>query len=156
MDMDALLKNKGLMALAVIVLIIAGAGYYYYEKNKPQYGSWRFGVCKTFIELQLRFPESLWITAVIEDPRYSEVYASYVNAHGMRPTRVYKCNFKQEGNRWVVDYINIDNERIDDKIVEEFNMLMPLLINNPDIDRQLPKWLGSDIEYLRQEYRDRR
>jgi hypothetical protein len=156
MDINAFLKNKAFLALAVVVLVIAGGIYYLYEKNKPEYGTWRFGVCKTFIETQLRFPDTLWITAVIEDPYYAEIYASYVNAHGMRPTRVYKCNYKLVGDRMTIDYINIDNERIDDKIVKEFNMLVPMLINNPDVDLELPEWLGLDIKYLRQEYRDRR
>jgi hypothetical protein len=155
MDFDALLKNKLFLALGVIVLILAGGGFYYYDSNKPSYGSWRYGVCKTFIETRLRFPHTLWITSVIEDPRYSEIYASYVNAHGIRPTTVYKCNFKMENNRPVIDYINVDNKKLDDETVQKFNMLVPFLINNPDVDLTLPKWLGYDVKYLRQEYRDR-
>lgn len=156
MDIEKLKKNKLLMALAIILLILAGAGYYYYESNKPSYGTWRYGVCRAFVELQLRFPKTMWVTQVVEDSHYAEIYVSYLNAHGMRPTRVYKCNYKQSGNSIKIDYITIDNEKIDDKIVNKFNQVVPFLINDPDLDTLLPDWHGLDLQHLRPEYRDRR
>jgi len=132
-------------------LAVIGAGaYLYYDMNRPATGSWRYGVCRTFVELETRYPHTINVTQVVEDARYAEIYVSFINAHGVRPTRVYKCNYKQtETGQILVDDIYVDFDRISDEKIDLFNKMVPFLIESKDIDTTLPNWEGMSIEALR-------
>jgi len=155
MNYQALFKDKLLLALGVIVLLCGIGGFVYYDMNKPEYGTWRYGLCRTFAELQIRFPSTMWITQVIEDPKYAELYVSYLNAHGVRPTRAYKCNYDFIDGRIHMTSVTVDFDQLSDEVVAKFDQTIPFLINDPDLNLELPPWEGMDIEHLRPDYLDR-
>jgi hypothetical protein len=146
---DSLKPYQTYIFLAGFLAVIAFGIYIYKDMNRPALGSPLFGLCKSFIDLDIRYSETLNVTQVVNGRDYVEVYASFVNAHGVRPTRVYRCNFEQTPQGIRIRDIVIDFQKIKDERVEEFNMLVPFLINNQDIDRTLPNWEGMSLEALK-------
>lgn len=135
--------------IGAFLLVLAIGGFVYYDMNRPSYGSWRFGICKTYAELDTRYPHTIEVTQVVEDRTYAEIYVSFLNAHGMRPTRVYKCNYEQTDRGIRLKEVYVDFDRQSDEKVNKFNQTIPFLMNNPDIDVTLPNWEGMSVEALR-------
>lgn len=146
---DALKKHGEYIFIGAFLLILAIGGFVYYDMNRPSYGSWRFGLCKTFAELDIRFPHTMEITQVVEDRTYAEIYVSFLNAHGMRPTRVYRCNYEQTERGILMKEVYVDFDRLSDERIAKFNKTVPFLMNNPDIDLTLPNWEGMSLQALR-------
>lgn len=134
--------------VAIIGIISVGA-FGYYDMTKPAKGTPLFGVCRTFIETHIQYPHTLNITQVVQGRDYVEIYASFINAHGMRPTSVYRCNFELTNQGILLDEIIIDFEKINDEITRRFNQNVPFLLKSKDVDLTLPNWEGMSLENLK-------
>lgn len=121
----------------VAVCAIIGVGIY--EYRKPPHGTWRIGVCRVFAELYIRFPQTLRIEKADEKPTFAEITLNHLNAHGSRPTQVFRCDFMQQGEAILVSEIRIDREKIDQEYIDRFNIVLPYLIEHPDLNTELPK-----------------
>jgi hypothetical protein len=96
--------------IGLLVLAIIGLGIYEYKK--PPQGTWRFGLCRVFVENYIRYPHTLYIEEVFEAPGFVEISANYLNAHGSRPTRIFRCDYQQTQNGGIeIKEIRIDREK---------------------------------------------
>lgn len=121
-----------------IVAFIAVIAVGIYEFTRPPQGTRLYGSCRVFAELYIRFPETIHIEKVEQGATFVEITLNHLNAHGSRPTQVFRCDFAQQGEQVVVSEIRIDREKIDQAQLDRFNLVFPYLLESEGLNMNLP------------------
>ena len=119
----------------------------------PPYGTIRYGLCKSFVELNDPYPAFLeWVTAQ-EAGMAVIIDYNRTDAFGQRTLNQIRCFFKEDPKRGLLlERINIngDNEFPQEapEFVERFNIGIPALIKNqPSLI--MPRGQVSDVHNFR-------
>lgn len=147
---DPLLPYKAWIYTLIFFMVVGVVGYGTYEYTRPPNGTWRYGICRSFIELYVRYPQTIRIEDVYEKPTYTRIELNYLNAHGSRPTRIFRCDYQQQPGKGIsVKEIRIDRKLIDQKEVDQFNVVFPQLMADPELNRTLPLPFDGTFEGLK-------
>ncbi len=119
----------------------------------PPYGTIRFGLCKSFVELNDPYPQFLeWVTAQ-ESGMAVIIDYNRTDAFGQRTLNQIRCFFKEDPKKGLLlDRVNIngDNEFPQEgkDYVDRFNMgVLSLLQNQPSVIR--PRGQTTDVKNFR-------
>lgn len=119
----------------------------------PPYGTERFGICKTFVELSDHYPKFLeFVQAYEEDPVVIIDY-NRIDSFGQRSLNQIRCYFKDAPNTYELSRVDINGKarkysQEDPAYVEKFNAGVPsLLVTTPSL--KLPPGLPTDIKDYR-------
>ncbi len=138
------------LAIAGVIGIILIIAVGIYELNKPPLGTWRIGICRTFAELYVRYPYTVRIEEAVEEPYFAELSLNYLNAHGSRPTQIFRCDFEQAADGTIrIKEMRIDREKLAQDVVDRFNISLPYLIEDPALNRKLPDPFDGTFEGLK-------
>jgi hypothetical protein len=113
----------------------------------PVQGGIAFGICKTFLELNIPYPPTLRLgqVLVLRDGSL-RVWFNHTDAFGEFRMEPFECTYKTDektGNT-VLASAKMGKVVIDPKAVEGFNLIIPYLVQNPP-DLTLPDPLPSNI-----------
>lgn len=114
-------------------------------------GTWRYAVCKVFLERHSKYPPSLKILTAGEKQSSAQIGYMTTNAFGSRQSELMECffNVTQEGVK--LSRVTIDRIPLDEKEIEEFNGTINAIIAREDLDYAFPPALPSDLEDLKQD-----
>jgi len=94
--MEKILANKRLVVIGSLILLSAVI-YYFVKSCAPPQGSINYGICNTFLEQQLTFPNTLDQTFVEEYPPSSvRIYYKYVDSYGQVNFSYIQCSFAND------------------------------------------------------------
>ena len=137
--------------LALLGMAVGGLTYY---ENLPKKGTMSYGLCKTYLEMQLSYPDSMdliqvfdYQTKVIMDYRYLDVYGQ------IRTERTY-CELERSPVTGFGQLKKVTRKELGRQVFEEpenklklFNVSVAgILANQELIDLTIPKPLGSDLK----------
>lgn len=137
-------------------LIFAGVGVLFslimYVGFQPLVGTPRYGVCRTFIELQLPYPETLQINVVEESALAVRVYFSHIDAFGSSRLNMIECEYKTDPRLGLVlSTVHLNRSQMPKEMVEMFNYTVPYVLANPP-DLRLPRFRSDSLADLKIDY----
>ena len=145
-----LLPYKAWIYTLVFFMVTGVIGYGIYEYTRPPKGTWRYGVCRSFVELYLRYPQTIRIEDVTERSTYAKLELNYLNAQGSRPTRIFRCDYEQKSGKGVlIKEIRIDRKLVEQGTIDSFNIVVPQLIADPELNTTLPLPFDGTFEGLK-------
>ncbi|MBU0858314.1 MAG: hypothetical protein KJ667_00095 [Alphaproteobacteria bacterium] len=119
---------------------------------QPLVGSPRYGVCKTFVELQLRYPGTLQINVAEESALAVRVYYSHIDAFGSSQLNMIECEFRTDPRRGpILDAVMVNREELPQDQIDKFNYTVPYIMQNPP-DLTLPRFRSDSLNDLKIDY----
>lgn len=112
------------VAVAVLLLVVLGM--------QPIKGPLQFGVCRAFLERELKFPQTLKMTQVEVFDKSLRMYYTYVDEFGSVKSEMLECDFRPFNSLAEVSAIKRKKGRnveiIDPARVAAFNKTVPAII----------------------------
>ncbi len=139
-------KNMWRLVYAVAALVVV---YFTYYLFKPYQARTAYGICTVYIELNVRYPDTLYFSAVEDFPTSVRVWYAHTDSFGEYRYESTQCFFKADPtgvSPFIVDKIVTNRREVDQKIVADFNRSLPVvLLNMPDLTypAALPDSLGD-------------
>jgi len=107
-----------------------------------------YGICKTFLELNLQFPQDLRVSTVDDFGDYVRIWYTQVDAFGEYRMENIQCHFRaDEVTGAAVEKITINRREVDPARVEKFNVILPVILENPP-DLTIPYPLPDSLDNL--------
>lgn len=107
-------------------------GYGIYLLFKPFKATMSFGVCKVFLETNVRFPETLRLSTVDEVGNYTRIWYTQIDAFGQYRMENIQCYFEPDEKMGArVEKILINRREIDPQRVADFNRILPVVFAYP-------------------------
>lgn len=135
----------------LLVLVIVGMLFF------PYYGTIRYGICRTYIELQEPYPQSIQYINAVEDAAYTNsVTISYkkIDPFGLEAMNDMQCFFENLPNGGVIlKRVDINGKKRkypqeDPELVKKFNDGIPAIYAYPP-SLIMPYILSNDIKEYR-------
>lgn len=118
----------------------------------PFQGGLPYGVCKTFLELQVRYPHTLQLSTVdesLKDGMAVRIHYAHIDSFGEYRLDQMDCTFQPDetmGAKLESVFINRLHE-VDPEKVAAFNAAIPGLVANPP-NLDLPTEIPDTIEHM--------
>lgn len=139
-------RNRRFLYLGLILLFI----FLIKWGIQPFQSSIEYGICKTFLELNVSYPTTLHVNElnVLSDGTY-RLWFSQVDPFGASRTDSFQCNFAQnpETGQLALTKVKIGTLFLDKQKIEYFNTAIPYLVANPP-DLTYPMPLSDNIANL--------
>lgn len=151
------LKKKKLRKWGIIGAIVLVLGYGIYLLFIPYKGGMTFGVCKTFLEQQLAYPERARLSNVEDMGALIRIWYTQVDSFGEYRMESLSCTYRAANDAdmkkygtplpFVLSKAVIGRRDIDAGVVEKFNYGIPAIVSS-DLDLTLPSPLPDSLRDL--------
>jgi hypothetical protein len=143
--------KKGVaITFGILVLLIVGLYFF------PYYGTINYGICRTFVELQEPYPQSIKFINAEEDPYTNSVTISYkkIDPFGLEAMNEIQCFIRTDENGAVsLQKVDINGKKRhypqeDPEVIRKFNVgLIGLFAYPPSL--VMPYRMSNDIKDYR-------
>lgn len=118
-------RNIALGVLALFALII----WYGFQ---PLYGTIHVGICRTYAELQLRYPSTMKLTMMDQYQDAIRLYYTFTGPFGESRSSLIECTFAADPatGQIVASAIKIDQMEATEKQLAAFNATIPVIIES--------------------------
>lgn len=145
-------KKRGSTRNKIIAGVVVLFGLIMYIGLQPIVGTPRYGVCRTFIELQLPYPETLQINVVEESPLAVRVYFSHIDAFGSSRLNMIECEYRTDQRLGLVlSSVHLNRVEMPKDMVDMFNYTVPYVLANPP-DLRMPRFRSDSLSDLKIDY----
>lgn len=124
--------------------------YLLYYLFAPFQGGITYGICKTYLELNLPYPDTLLLSEVVITRNGSvRLWFTHIDAFGSYRLDSFQCTFavdEQTKNSYLAE-VKMGKLNIDPNEVERFNVALPYLVKNPP-DLTLPTAIPDSLESI--------
>lgn len=142
-------RQEKLTMLGILGGIILTVILMYFVSTHRDKGTIMFGVCRTFVEMQLVYPPKLAVTEVEQYPMAVRIYYNYTDPYGNLKSEFVECGFEMvPGKGAQATSILLNRKEIDHEVIAYFNETIPSIVAG-DPDLYLPDRLPDDIESLK-------
>lgn len=121
-----------------------------YKLFIPYKGGLSYGVCKTFLELSIPYPQTLLLSEIVPTRNMGiKIWFTHIDAFGSYQLDSFHCTFaidEQTKASYMVE-AKMGKINIDPVIVERFNVAVPYLIANPP-DLTLPMPIPDSLQSI--------
>lgn len=130
------------------VLFFAWAGWYLFAPFK---GGMDFGLCKVFVQLNVRYPQTIHFSKVENFGNSIRIWYAHMDSFGEYRLEPIQCTFTQgENGQLMVDKITISRREIPQERIDAFNRSVPAIYANPP-DLTYPSPLPDSLRDLQLE-----
>lgn len=138
-------RNKFLMIASGIIAFIGLIVFL----MQPYKGGPTFGVCKTFVELYVRYPSELRLSMAEDRGAEMRIWFSNVNTYGEHNLDYVQCFYRADDRYgFALDKVMYNRREIDQEIIDRFNPSIPAIVAYPP-DLTYPNPLPDNLEGLR-------
>jgi hypothetical protein len=99
------------MGGALVSLMIIGFGVVTILNQAPT-GTWRYGLCKTFLEKYSQYPTELKILTVAEKQNSAQLGYLTTNSYGSKESQLMECFFNISGQNITLNKVTIDRRNL--------------------------------------------
>ncbi len=148
-ERNALRRKKKIRIFGTIGFLIFFA-YALYYLFKPFTGTIPYGICKTFLELNVPFPPTLLLSEVTTTRKGAvKIWFTHIDAFGSYRLDSFVCSFAADEKTGMpyLSEVKMGKLNIDPVSVKKFNVAIPYLITNPP-DLTLPVPLPDSLENI--------
>lgn len=141
-------QRKKLMQRGGIGAGIAALGGVVYLFFLPSYGGMQYGMCKTFLELQVRYPQYLTYSTTEWFEDSIRIWFTQLDGFGQFRMEPVQCYYKEDPQMgYVLSRVTISRRPVDQAVVDKFNKSAYVLLSHrPDL--RLPPELPDSLEGL--------
>ena len=135
-----------------IVFLLAFSWLIYFL-FKPFMGTVPYGICKTFIELNVPYPETILLSEVSTTRKGGvRIWFTYIDSFGSYRLEPFVCTFRTDdkGVTFLAE-VKLGKLDIDPVKVEQFNTAIPYLVTNPP-DLTLPVPIPDSLNQIQFEF----
>lgn len=140
------LTKRGMIAGGVIAFALLVKWLF-----TPFQGGMPYGICKTFLELQVQYPHTLELSTVdetLKDGKAVRIWFTRIDSFGEYRLEPIECLFRPDPVMGAaLDKVTINRIEVDQKKVDAFNAAIPGLVTNPP-DLDLPTPLPENLDSL--------
>lgn len=133
---------------AIIILMIFMTALTYTATPK---GTWRFGLCKIFLERNSQYPTALKILVAGEKQSSAQIGYITTNAYGSQESELMECYYNIDAQGVTLSSVTIDRSPLDSALLDEFNPTIPAILAREDLSIELPPRLPSELEDLKRD-----
>jgi len=142
-------KRKKMFKIGGAFLGIAFLYWAYSYLFAPYKAGMTFGICKTYLELNVSFPQELQISTVEDFGQYIRIWYTQLDAFGQYRMENIQCHFRaDESTGAALEKILINRREVDPAKVESFNKIIPVILQS-DIDLTIPYPLPDSLQNLK-------
>lgn len=143
----AVFKKRLKIALSIVGIFFAIWAYKWLFTGKS--GGTGFGLCRVFLELQVRYPQELRLSYVRPLSRTMRIWYVEHDAFGQTRYDAMDCTFKKDPQRGLIlDKVTINRREMDPDIIARFNTSIPAVTAYPP-DLTYPKGLPDNLRALK-------
>jgi hypothetical protein len=140
---------KGYMKAALAIIGVLFLIWFYNWLFEGRKGGTGFALCRTFLELQVRYPQELRLSYVRPMSRTLRIWYTEHDAFGQTRYDAMDCTFKQDPERgMMLDKVTINRREMDPDIIDRFNKSIPAVMAYPP-DLTYPAGLPDNLRKLR-------
>lgn len=122
--------KKGRWKIFVLVAVIL-VGVFVWYGTQPIKGTIHVGICRSFIELKLEYPDTLRLSAIDSFESTLRIFYTFTDAFGGQRSSIIECTFNPDTT---LKEIVIDRQKIPAEKVQAFNATIPYIVAaNPDL-----------------------
>lgn len=139
-------RFKKIVTFVVLSLVF----YLFYWLFKPFVGGPGYGVCKTFIELNVPYPQTILLSEVIPTRNNGlRIWFAYTDSFGSYRLEPFMCVFGKDEKTggMILTEAKLGKLNIDPIVVERFNNAVPYLITHPP-DLTLPAPIPDSLDSI--------
>lgn len=141
-------KRKRIFKWGSIATVVGLLGWGINYLFAPYAAGMTYGICKTYLELNVQFPQDLRISTVDDFGQYVRIWYVQVDAFGEYRMESIQCNFRaDETTGAALEKISINRREVDPAKVAAFNTILPVILENPP-DLTIPHPLPDSLENL--------
>ena len=131
--------------IAAGIALVCWAGYYLF---KPYEAGMTYGICKTFLELRMQYPQDLRISTVDDMGMSVRIWYTQIDAFGEYRMENIHCHFRaDEVTGAALEKVLVNRRELDPQVVTSFNKVIPVILENPP-DLTIPYPLPDSLEGL--------
>lgn len=120
-----LIKRTVIGVLAFITLIV-------WWGMKPMRGPIQYGVCKTYAELKLRYPQTFKVSSFVNFDQALRIYFTYTDAYGETKMDLIECAFRPDPETgFALESITYNRRLVPQEEVDLFNKTIPAIVAYP-------------------------
>ncbi|HRC26611.1 MAG TPA: hypothetical protein PKX87_04175 [Alphaproteobacteria bacterium] len=136
--------GAGAGGLLILILLIMAA-------CTPKTGTDQFGICRTFIELYVKYPTSLSVDFVEQYEKAVRIGYTQLDASGQFRYNMIECSFgpDSQGGMAMINAL-LNRKEMDKTRVEKFSATLPVVVSASP-NRVLPLPLPADISQLKRD-----
>lgn len=131
-----------------ILLAIAIVGYMIWMNNQPAHGTWRYGLCRAFMEFEYAFPPTYDVLSVEEQNTSSRFYMAETNPFGNERIVQVDCDYQVNNNSVRLVRLSLDRKPIPPARVAYYNKMIPTLMSTK-LNTVLPPPLPTALDQLK-------
>lgn len=141
-------KRKKIFKYGLIVAFIGLFSWGMYYLLAPFKAGMTFGICKTFLELEMQFPQNMRVSIVEDFGQYVRIWYTQVDAFGEYRMENIQCHFRSdEVTGAAVERVAINRREVDQARVDDFNRSIAVILQNPP-DLTIPPPLPDSLSGL--------
>lgn len=141
-------KNSWVYGVVVVALIVLVAGGIYLS-NRPQHGTWRYGVCRALMDFEFAYPPTFDILSVAEESTSVRFFMAEKNPFGNERILQIDCDYKINGSNVALAQLQIDRKAIQPARLEYYNQMLPVLLSLKQLDTVIPPPLPRSLDLLK-------
>jgi hypothetical protein len=150
-EFTALLKQKqemifvsvvGFITILIIFLVVLSG-------NDEAKGTWRYGLCKVFLERYAQYPTHIKLLTSGEKQNSAQLGYININSYGSQNSEMMECFYNIDQNGVTLNHVTVNRRTFNQDMVNEFNQSIPIILEREDLDLVLPPRLGWTLESLK-------
>jgi hypothetical protein len=144
-------RQRRLKRLYIAAFVL---GLLVWKGTQPYQAPIQQELCKNYVELQLRFPQTLFISSVEVYERAWRLYYTYTGSSGEQRSSMIECRFTTNPYTkmpWI-ESLEIDRVTIDKKTLKKYNNIIPIVIAAKPSDLAVPNLDEEDLIDLKTEW----
>lgn len=156
-EKNALKKKKRFRTISITLFVLL-LSYAVYWLFKPFQGTLAFGICKTFLELNVPYPETLHLSEALTLRDGSiKLWYTHIDAFGEYRMEYFQCAYKADETTGATVLAQVKHNRLEmaQEKIDLFNLVIPYLVSNPP-DLTMPTPLPDslrDLQFETQKFR---
>jgi len=105
-------SNQEIIVIAGAMLVLGLVGYLIFGVERPREGTWRYAICKVFLERYSQYPTDLQILTAAEKQNSAQIGYLTTNSYGMRESRLMECFYNIDNGRVQLNRVTIDRKTL--------------------------------------------
>lgn len=141
-------KKRKQYANIAKVVVFCVLFYSFYFLFAPFRGGLPYGICKTFIELNVTFPDTILLSEVSPTRNGGvKIWFTHIDSFGSYRLEPFVCTFAKDEKTgsFILAEAKVGKLSVDPKLVERFNAAIPYLVKFPP-DLTLPAPIPDSLE----------
>jgi hypothetical protein len=105
-------SNQEILSLISLGIIFFIIFYVVFMVERPREGTWRYAICKVFLERYTQYPPDLEILTAAEKQNSAQIGYLATNSYGIRESKLMECFYNTEGGQVSLNRVTIDRETL--------------------------------------------